>query len=122
MTERKFTPPTEFPAEYVDGEGNKITIVGKGVGNYPYAGQTEDGVWRCFRNDGSVYVTGPSLFDIHDLPKTKTHWVNDYGHDLGGFWYDSREEADDKTYSYRIAVIRREWTEGELPKYFAEEV
>ena len=23
MTERKFTPPTEFPAEYVNGHGEK---------------------------------------------------------------------------------------------------
>jgi hypothetical protein len=48
-------------------------------------------------------------------------WANDYG-DFPGHWNESREDADDKAGPSRIAVIRREWVEGQLPQYFAEEV
>jgi len=75
MTDRKFTPPTEFPAEYVTGDGRKVV-----------------------------------------------HWANDYHHGSGGFWYHSRREADKNADFTRIAVIRREWVEGQPPQYFTEEV
>ena len=41
MDDRKFTPPTEFPAEYVTGWGHKAVILGRApVGNYPLIGYT----------------------------------------------------------------------------------
>lgn len=121
MTERKFTPPTSFPAEYVNGYGKRVTLVGKGVGDYPYVGQKEDGRWLYFAEDGRNSVHGP--YDLHDLPKTTVHWTNDYGGYGFSKWYDSRESVDYYADGRnRTAVIRREWTEGELPKYFAEEV
>lgn len=33
--ERKFTPPTEFPTEYENGFGNKITLLARGIGEHP---------------------------------------------------------------------------------------
>lgn len=120
MTERKFTPPTSFPAEYVRGNGKKITLIAKGVGEFPYVGQDESEKWLIFAEDGRNYIHG--LYDLHDLPKTTVAWANDYGHVRGIMWFNTREGVDVSAEGDRIAVIRREWTEGELPKYFAEEV
>jgi hypothetical protein len=39
MTECKFTPPTEFPAEYVTKRGRKVVLLGRApVGDYPLIG------------------------------------------------------------------------------------
>ena len=121
MTERKFTPPTSFPAEYVMGDGTRVTLLAKGVGDYPYCGQDKFKDWYFFS------IGGHSKFwkhqDLHDLPETKVQWANDFGHYGLGSWHGSREKADAASRTRgRIAVIRREWTEGELPKYFVEEV
>jgi len=48
-------------------------------------------------------------------------WANDYDQDTAA-WQDSREEADEFAGKDRIAVIRREWIEGQSPQYFTEEV
>jgi len=71
-------------------------------------------------NDDS-YEGGVNQLDLHDLPKKQVHWANNYG-DAQGSWCDSREEADNITTPDRIAVIRREWVEGQPPQYFVEEV
>lgn len=118
MTERKFTPPTEFPAEYVTTCGKKITLVAKSHGETPFVGHDEAGIWYTFRESG--YSTGMPLLDLHDLPQTKIEWMNDYGY-ANGSWHCSREKADIHSGDKRIAVIRREWTEGQPPKYFTEE-
>ena len=118
--ERKFTPPTSFPAEYVTRDGVKVTLRAKGTGEAPYCGQFDDGNWIFLRGDGS-YAPCPA-YDVHDLPTTTVQWANDFGHDGFGEWHDSREEADEASDNDRIGVIRREWTEGEPPKYFTEEV
>ena len=55
-------------------------------------------------------------------PKKQVHWANDYSVGSGAFWYDTRAEANDNAADDRIAVIRREWVEGQLPQYFAEDV
>ena len=57
-------------------------------------------------------------------PKKQVHWANDYG-DInvpGSGWCETREDADDYAILPRIALIRREWVEGQLPQYFTEEV
>jgi hypothetical protein len=56
-----------------------------------------------------------------DTPKKQVHWANDYGYGFQN-WWPTREDADDNTRNPRIAVIRREWVEGQLPQYFTEEV
>jgi hypothetical protein len=52
-------------------------------------------------------------------PKKQVHWANDYGYSFQN-WWSTREDADDNAGSARIAVIRREWVEGQLPQYFTE--
>ncbi len=56
-----------------------------------------------------------------DAPQKRVHWANDY-EDFRGDWYDSREEANNVARDDRIAVIRREWVEGQPPQYFTEDV
>ena len=123
MTKRKFTPPTKFPAEYENGFGDKITLLAIGLGEYPYTGQDGNGDWYSYGEDGSFYADGSqSRDDLHDIPKKRVHWANDYKHISSVNWRDSREAVDGVPDAGRIAVIRREWVEGELPQYFAEEV
>ena len=54
-------------------------------------------------------------------PKKQVHWANDYG-DRPAYWYATREQAVDNRLFKPIAVIRREWVEGQLPQYFTEGV
>ncbi len=123
MTKRKFTPPTTFPAEYVNGYGNKITLLARGKGQYPLTGQDCNGDWHTYAEDGSFYADGSkSKDDLHDIPKKQVHWANDYEGCPGLCWEKSREDADNSAPKRRLAVIRREWVEGELPEYFVEEV
>ncbi len=58
-----------------------------------------------------------------DAPKKQVHWANDYGDNVfGGYWYRTRTDADALAADDRIAVIRREWVEGQPPQYFTEGV
>jgi hypothetical protein len=58
-----------------------------------------------------------------DTPTKKVQWINDYDTILPiNGWYSARKYADDNARNGRIAVIRREWVEGQLPQYFTEEV
>lgn len=126
MTDRKFSPPTEFPAEYVTSDGRKAVILGRMPNDAcPYIGYVimacgarehcwnEEGLWD--------YGLGHD-FDLHDLPKKQVRWMNDYGRFPGDLWCKTREEADEAAGRERIAVIRREWVEGQPPQYFVEEV
>lgn len=128
MTERKFTPPTEFPAEYITRDGRKAVIVAEMNRKYdPYLVVITD-------NDGTEFVIGhekngsysnkdtENKYDLFDKPKTQIHWTNDYAHNPRAYWYSNREEADQWAVANRISVIRREWTEGQPPQYFTEEV
>jgi len=58
-----------------------------------------------------------------DAPQKQVHWANDYG-DINwvGEWCATRAYADLLAGDGRIAVIRREWVEGQLPQYFTEGV
>jgi len=63
------------------------------------------------------------MSDQTELPKKQVHWTNDYADEIWSIWYDSRRHADRAADEpFRIAVIRREWVEGQLPQYFTEEV
>ena len=126
MTKRKFTPPTSFPVVYVNGFGDQITLRCNGIGEYPYTGQDGNGDWLIYAANGSFYADGSqSKDDLHDIPRKKKkqiHWANDYDAAITKAWWASREDADAGSKFGRIAVIRREWVEGELPQYFVEEV
>ena len=123
MTGRKFTPPTEFPAEYVNGFGDKVTLLVRGKGDFSLIGQYENNVVSLFTESGRYDLLGnESPYDLHDIPQKQVHWANDYDGNYWSGWWKSREDADRNVCPDRIAVIRREWTEGELPQYFTEEV
>jgi hypothetical protein len=79
MTERKFTPPTYFPAEYITGHGEKVVILGRApVGNYPLIGYilyAEGGsAWpdcsssEGWTEDGQHHIDWPSPDDLQDIP------------------------------------------------------
>ena len=73
MTERKFTPPTEFPAEYVTGRGKKVTLLARGKGLYPLIGQG-DGPAGCevytYTEDGYFIDGQETHLDLIEKPKT----------------------------------------------------
>ena len=56
-----------------------------------------------------------------DAPPKQVHWANNYGYSFQN-WWPTREAADENAAGARIAVIRREWVEGQPPQYFTEEV
>ena len=140
MTERKFTPPTTFPAEYVTRDGDKAVIVGTMPNDaYPYLGyvmEEKTAFETSWNNRGRAYegsekdIFSSDLFDIVPEPQKQMHWANDYVQRpdasprwlLPDVWRDSRADADKYADKDRIAVIRREWVEGQLPQYFAEKV
>lgn len=141
MTERKFTPPTEFPAEYVTGEGQKIVILGRApVGNYPLIGYVlyaEDGSgWPdCassdgWTEDGQHHTDFPSPDDLHDIPKRITTWHNVYNDSWIGNPFFTRELADEHYDACkalrprpRLCVYRIERDEDcSNPEIFVEEV
>lgn len=128
MTDRKFTPPTEFPAEYVTSGGQKVEVLGQSPSKeYPLVGwiaRKGGGISaNKWTSDGSYFsYSEPSEDDLHDPPKKQVHWANDYEDALGPCWYDSRLLVNRCPEPNRIAVIRREWIEGQPPQYFTEEV
>ena len=83
MTDRKFTPPTEFPAEYVTEGWQKAVILGRApVGDYPLIGyilHTKGGSdWHdCsspegWTENGQHHINSSSSDDLHDIPKRMT--------------------------------------------------
>jgi hypothetical protein len=136
MTKRKFTPPTEFPAEYVDGEGRKVVILGRApVEAYTLIGyilHAEGGSAEtdCWTEKGSMFtIEDASESDLHDLPKRITTWHNVYDNWVGP-QCSSRSDADDidnvlrdALVSVRLCVHRIERDEdGGNPEIFVEEV
>ena len=97
MTERKFTPPTEFPSEYVTGNGRKVVILGRTPArDFPLAGYLPDGTIVCWTEGGSLFINGSSHSDLHDIRSVPqgpiVRWVV-----VGGFYdgccYDTEEAA-----------------------------
>ena len=136
MTERKFTPPTEFPAEYVTGDGQKAVILGRApVGDYPLIGYTlhvegKSALSDCWTEKGSMFtIEETSEGDLHDIPKRISTWHNVYGG-----WVDhqssTRKLADEHHEACkgfrsrpRLCVHRIERDEdGSNPEIFVEEV
>ena len=124
MAERKFTPPTEFPAEYVDGRGNKAVILGRGPDKqFPFIGYDAYGGVISWTEHGEVYPKQTNPYDLHDIPKRITTWHNVYKTWLG-LQCAAREYADAcKDGENRLCVYRIERDEdGSNPEIFVEEV
>ena len=128
MSDRKFTPPTKFPTEYVDGNGNKAVILGRGPHEvFTFIGHNADGYAASWTKKGKYYpensTDGPSRYDLHDIPKRISTWhnVETIGWLLGS--YSSREEADIWAGPPRLCVYRIERDpDGGNPEIFVEEV
>ena len=129
MTKRKFTPPTEFPAEYVTGGGQKAVLLGRApVGDYPLIGYTlhmegKSALSDCWTEKGSMFtIEETSEGDLHDIPKRITLWQNVYKTRMSPF-LESRSEADGCAMTGRLCVYRLERDEdGSNPEIFVEEV
>ena len=125
MTDRKFTPPTEFPAEYVDGNGNKAVILGRGPNKlFPFIGHNAAGharFWTAKGVDPTDYMYAGN--DLHDIPKRIITWHNVYKTWLG-LQCAAREYADAcKDGENRLCVYRIERDEdGGNPEIFVEDV
>lgn len=127
MTDRKFTPPTEFPAEYVDGNGNKAVILGRGPNKlFPFIGHNAAGharFWTAKGVDPTDYMYAGN--DLHDIPKRITTWHNVYQDaTLGYNSFTSR----DQTFLHSVGLkglcayrIERD-EDGGNPEIFVEEV
>jgi len=124
MDDRKFTPPTEFPAEYVDGRGNRAVILGRSHHEvYPLIGFTHDGNVESWTEDGTTIPERPHpQQDLHDMPKRITTWHNVYDgwisppHSRRGDT-DLGRNPRDRLCVYRI--LRNE--DGSNPEIFVEE-
>ena len=133
MTERKFSPPTTFPAEYVDGHGGKVIIVGRGEGRYPLVGQMRHDsdvyVPVSFTEGGSYHITIDNMQDLHDTNKRITTWHNVYDNWFSSTYFN-RSHADEHYDACkefiprpRLCVYRIERDEdGGNPEIFVEKV
>ena len=123
MTERKFTPPTEFPAEYVDGHGNKVTILGRSNNKHsPLIGFEHVGYARCWTEEGTCRHHDRNI-DLHDMPKRITTWHNVYQDaTLGYNSFTSRDQTFPHSVGLKgICVYRIERDEdGSNPEIFVE--
>ena len=125
MTDRKFTPPTEFPAEYVNGTGERVTLIGRGRGKYPLVGQfgaEDEDSFFTYREDGrySSSSSDSHPYNLYDLPKRILRWQNFYSGVSTG-WCTSRRAADNFAFDDRICVHRIECDEdGRNPEIFVE--
>ena len=129
-SERKFTPPTEFPAEYVDGNGDKAVILGRAPNElFPFIGYTRYGDEMSWTDLGATHSDYTSPYDLHDTSKRITTWHNVYDNWVSSTYF-TRSHADEhydacKEFSPRprLCVYRIERDEdGGNPEIFVEEV
>lgn len=125
MTERKFTPPTEFPAEYVNGYGDKAVVLGRRPNcSHPFIGYDCEGEVCTWTMEGANDELVSSRSDLHDTPKRITTWHNVYSCSIRG-QYASRRQADafSTAHQNRLCLYRIERDEdGGNPEIFVEEV
>lgn len=123
MTDRKFTPPTSFPAEYVDGYGKKIVVLGRGPNKkYPLVGYGYQGYPYCWTEHGREYPERESSTDLHDIPKRIKTWLNIDPDAALAELYVTRKSADFFASNRRLCVYRIERDEdGGNPEIFVEE-
>ena len=124
MTERKFTPPTEFPAHYVTRDGREAVMLGVNPNNksYPLIGYV--GVWNgTWAGSGYHTSDDQNPLDLFDKPVEAISWINDYGSGHAFHSHSSREQADllARETTPRIAVYRRTMIDGKVVKIEIEE-
>ena len=124
MTERRFTPPTEFPTEYVDGDGNKVTILGRSSNKErPLVGFDDEGYACNYAESGAYYPDDEGVHDLHDISKRITTWHNVYETWLGMQCRTRRKADEDADNRIRLCVYRIERDEdGRNPEIFVEKV
>lgn len=66
--------------------------------------------------DGSYWTSGGQSENdlISEIKPKRVVWLNVYPGDDGGFYYDSRAEADRQATPYRTACIRVEFEENQF--------
>ena len=71
---------------------------------------------RQWHTDGSYWVERSKSENdlISEIKPKRVVWLNVYPDDDGGFYYDSRAQADRMATPYRIACIRVEFEEGQF--------
>ncbi len=132
LKERKFTPPTTFPQEYVTTGGRKAFIYAIIPDDHRISpdilmGQSWgiDGlpVMRTWFINGSRYGHYQASYDdLHDLPKKEARWANVYEEMVMSLYHESRSSADRHATENRIGVIRMEREEGKMPKFYQGDV
>jgi hypothetical protein len=126
MDDRKFTPPTEFPAEYVDSNGDKAVILGRGPHKvFPFIGHNAAGYARYWTEKGTFSSLGINGFDLHDIPKRITTWHNVYQDaTLGYNSFTSRDQTFPHSVGLKgLCVYRIERdVDGGNPEIFVEDV
>lgn len=118
MTERKFTPPTEFPAEYEDGYGCKVTILGRSYYNKerPLVGFDDEGCACNYAENGAYWPDDGGKYDLHDIQKRITTWHNVYEG-----WVGPSNKVNRGATKNRLCVYRIERNEdGSNPEIFVE--
>lgn len=110
MTDRKFTPPTEFPTKYrthQGGEDVEVTIWAKTSHmQCPYIGTYRDS--DDFTCTDMWHPAG--LWDIPPEPETRTVWVNFYP---VGPHHNTKEDADRLAGTSREACVEVTYTVGQ---------
>lgn len=127
MTDRKFTAPTEFPAEYVDGCGDRAVILGRGPNKeFPFIGYDAEESAVSWTELGEYRTDDPSEYDLHDIPKRIITWHNVYYDWIGpqcSSRGDADEVADQLAHAERLCVYRIERDpDGGNPEIFVEKV
>lgn len=128
MTDRKFTPPTEFPAEYVTRDGRRAVILARmpaSAGSEEYCGFVDpcDQDASCsWHAEGQFLRTEEFKLDLQDLPPVRKRWMNVYPIRMCSMFRESRISADRAAGPGRIGVIRIEQVEGQMPTFHEEEV
>ena len=84
MTDRKFTPPTEFPATFMSGCDQECVVLGSGPdGRFiGYSFSKESGsIGRDWDAKGCYGPSGSKL-DLQDTPKVTSKWQNIYADEV----------------------------------------
>lgn len=121
QSEIAMTLKLEAGKKYRTRGGDEVEILRTDVrANQPVVGiMTYDDGYQLvtqWNADGSFWVErGESEDDlISEIKPKRVVWLNVYSDDDGGFYYDSRAEADASADSARIACIRVEFEKGQF--------
>lgn len=85
-----------------------------GVVTFASDGRQAGETWYS-NGESYLSVNGTGNLDlISEIKPKRVVWLNVYPDDNGGFYYDSRAEADDLASPDRIACLRVEFEEGQF--------